>query len=63
MSYPSSKPRPGVVPLPSKLIWSAVATASLVNAHFMIDFPAVRGPFFEDNEPQFCGWCFLGGRR
>jgi len=50
-----------------KLIWSAVATAiaaaSLVNAHFSITFPAVRGPLDEDNEPQFCGWCFLGGCR
>jgi len=30
------------------------AAASVVNAHFQINYPAVRGPFDEDNEPQFC---------
>ena len=48
-----------------KLSWSAVVTAfaavSIVNAHFEISFPEVRGPFDEDNEPQFCGQCFLDG--
>jgi len=41
-----------------KLSWSALTTVfaavSIVNAHFNISFPAVRGPFDEDNEPQFC---------
>ncbi|KAF9643652.1 hypothetical protein BDM02DRAFT_3123125 [Thelephora ganbajun] len=41
-----------------KLTWSILATAfaavSVVNAHFSITFPEVRGPFNEDNEPQFC---------
>jgi len=40
-----------------KLIWSILATAFVtvsVNAHFNISYPAVRGPFDEDNEPQFC---------
>ena len=48
-----------------KLSWSAIATAfaavSVVNAHFNISFPTVRGPFDEDNEPQFCGQYFLDG--
>lgn len=48
-----------------KLTWSAVAAAfaavSVVNAHFEISFPQVRGPFDDDNEPQFCGQCSLGG--
>jgi hypothetical protein len=42
-----------------KLTWSALATAfaavSIVNAHFVVNFPGVRGPFNEDDEPQFCG--------
>lgn len=42
-----------------KLTLSALAAAfavvSVVNAHYVIDFPATRGPFDEDNEPQFCG--------
>jgi len=42
-----------------KLTWSALAivfaAVSIVNAHFVVNFPAVRGPFDEDNEPQFCG--------
>jgi len=41
-----------------KLSWSSAATVfaavSIANAHFNISFPAVRGPFDEDNEPQFC---------
>ena len=31
------------------------AAVSVVNAHFTVDFPPIRGPFDEDNEPQFCG--------
>ena len=42
-----------------KLTWSTLATvftaASVVNAHFQVAFPTVRGPFVEDNEPNFCG--------
>ena len=42
-----------------KLTWSAVVTGfaamSAVNAHFQVNFPAVRGDFNEDNETQFCG--------
>jgi len=50
-----------------KLSWSSVVTAfaavCVVNAHVEILFPATRGPFDEDNEPQFCGQCFLNGYR
>jgi len=42
-----------------KLTWSALVTAfaavSIANAHFVVNFPGVRGQFDEDNEPQFCG--------
>lgn len=48
-----------------KLSWSSVVAAfvavSVVNAHFEVIFPATRGAFDEDNEPQFCGQCFLDG--
>jgi len=41
-----------------KVTWSGVATAlaaaTLANAHFQISYPVVRGPFNDDNEPQFC---------
>jgi hypothetical protein len=29
--------------------------ASVVNAHFNISYPAVRGAFNDDNEVNFCG--------
>lgn len=49
-----------------KLAWSALVTAfaamSSVNAQFQVTFPAVRGPFNEDNEPQFCGQQFPSAR-
>lgn len=42
-----------------KLTWyiltTAFVAASVVNAHFVVNFPATRGAFDEDNEPQFCG--------
>jgi hypothetical protein len=42
-----------------KPTWAAfaipfVAVAS-VNANFQVTFPAVRGAFSQDSEPQFCG--------
>jgi len=41
-----------------KLTWSALAiafaAASAVKAHFQVLYPQVRGPFSDDNEPQFC---------
>ena len=46
-----------------KLTWSAIATAlaavTVANAHFQVNYPLVRGPFIDDNEPQFCGQCFF----
>jgi len=42
-----------------KQAWSSLAIAfaavSVVNAHFVVNFPGVRGPLNEDNEDQFCG--------
>ncbi|KAF9643645.1 hypothetical protein BDM02DRAFT_3123116 [Thelephora ganbajun] len=40
--------------LTSSVLVTAFAAVSVVNAHFSITFPGVRGPFNEDNEPQFC---------
>lgn len=31
-----------------------LALATVVNAHFQLQFPPPRGPFVEDNEPKFC---------
>lgn len=28
---------------------------SFVSAHFQLQYPDPRGPFVEDNEPNFCG--------
>jgi len=36
------------------VLTSIFATISVVNAHFNITYPTVRGPFNEDNEPNFC---------
>ena len=47
-----------------KLTWPTFAIAfvavSAVNAHFQVQYPPVRGPFDDDNEPQFCGLSFPG---
>lgn len=32
---------------------------TVANAHFQVAFPAPRGIFDEDNEPNFCGNCRL----
>jgi len=41
----------------------ALAAASIANAHFSVNFPAVWGPFNEDNEPQFCDGYTQPGNR
>lgn len=32
-----------------------IALASVVNAHFQLQYPPPRGVFVEDDEPSFCG--------
>lgn len=34
---------------------TVVALASVAQAHFQLQYPAPRGVFVEDNEPNFCG--------
>jgi len=36
------------------VLTSIFAAVSVVNAHFNISYPAVRGPFDDDNEVNFC---------
>jgi hypothetical protein len=37
------------------LVYLVAISATLVNAHFQLQYPQPRGPFNEDDEPNFCG--------
>jgi hypothetical protein len=39
----------------SSLVCVLFAAGSVVNAHFNITYPPVRGPFDDNNEVNFCG--------
>ena len=36
-----------------------ISLATFAHAHFQLQYPAARGPFVEDDEPNFCGFFFL----
>lgn len=42
---------------------SVLAFTLAVNAHFQVAFPGPRGPFVEDDEPNFCGMSLYNNQR